>query len=483
MANPASAKPLAGWFDRGSLPDWPGLPVSPFGLALLCALLTGSLIAFGGPVALLLCVSLLVSLLILLDFRVGVVLLMLLFPLSASPSFPHGIGGITGLNPFNLLLFGTLVACLLSGRGLLRLIPGSLAGLYLLPIVLGGLLGMGHVGEIASELQDANLLSFDTPSGYLRDLLIKPLLMVVIALLIGAAAGASERPVRWLLAMLVVSWVISLLTVALVIVSGTSLGVLAGSGSREFFQPLGIHANDLGRLLTFAYALLLFTLGETRDGRLRFWLLASLALVVVALTLTFSRGAFFGFAVVNLLFLISRRHLAGVLIAFAMLAVLIALLPGAVFDRLTTGWGGGVNAVSAGRVEHIWLPLLDEFWRHPLIGNGLGSITWSDAMQRGQILLVTHPHNAYLQAALDLGLIGLLLLLSFFTVTWRQFRQLSRQADLDPLWRGFYAGAAAGLISLLIAGWVGGSLLPSIEQTFLWFALGLMYAQQQNREA
>lgn len=461
---------------------WPGLPVSPAAMALIGALLTGSLIAFGGPVALLLCISLLISLLILLDFRVGVVLLMLLFPLSASPSFPHSLGGVTGLNPFNLLLLGTLLACLLSGRGLLRLIPGSLAGLYLLPIVFAGLLGMGHVGEIAGELRDANLVSFDNSAGYLRDLLIKPLLMVVIALLLGAAASASERPVRWLLAILAVSWVISLLTIALVIVSGTSLGVLAGSGSREFFQPLGIHANDLGRLHTFAYALLLFTLGETRDGRWRFWLTASLMLVVVALTLTFSRGAFFGFAVVNLLFLISRRHLAGVLIALVMLSVLIALLPGAVFDRLTTGWGGGVNAVSAGRVEHLWLPLLDEVWRHPLIGNGLGSITWSEAMQRGQILLVTHPHNAYLQAVLDLGLIGLILLLSFFVIVWRQFRQFSRQPACEPVWRGFFAGAAAGLVSLLVAGWVGGSLLPSIEQTFLWFAIGLLYARQQEAQ-
>lgn len=450
--------------------------LSPTLLALVAALLGGSLVAFGGALGLLLCLALVASVLLLLDFRIGVLLLMLLVPLSASPSFPHAIGGITGLNPFNLLLLATLLASLWAGANLRRyLMPGLLLR-YLLPIGLGGLLGMAHVGEIPGELLDSHLLSFDNPAGYLRDLLIKPLLLVVVAVLVAAAAASSERPLRWLGAMLLAIWLVSLLTFGLVVFSGASLDVLAGSQSREFFQPLGIHANDLGRLHTFAYALLLFTLGETRDGRQRLWLVASLGLVVVALTLTFSRGAFLGFAVVNLLFLLSRRHLAGLLLAIATLAVILAVMPGAVFDRLGAGWGSGLNAVTAGRVENIWLPLLPELWRQPLIGNGLGSIAWSDAMRSGSILLVTHPHNAYLQAMLDLGLIGLLLLLSFFVGLWRQFRQASRRPDIDPLWRGFFAGAAAGMVSLLIAGWAGGSLLPSIEQTFLWFAVGLLYA-------
>ena len=70
-----------------------------------------------------------------------------------------------------------------------------------------------------------------------------------------------------------------------------------------------MHANDLGRLYAVAYALLLFTWAESKDARLRLALLASMAmLIVAALVLTFSRGAFFGFVVVNVLFLLSRRN-------------------------------------------------------------------------------------------------------------------------------------------------------------------------------
>ena len=461
---------------------WPALPASPIALALASALMVGSLIAVGGPMALLLCISVLVSLLIVLDFRVGVVILMLLLPVSASPSFPHSIAGVTGLNPLNLLFVGTIFAAMLGGRGLPRMVPPSLAWCYLLPMLVGAMLGLGHLGDIPAELIEANPNSFDSSGSYLRDVLLKRSLVVVLALLIGAAVMSVDKLERLISPFLVVIWLMSLLTIGLVVTSGTGLGELAGSQSREFFLPLGTHANDLGRLHMFAYALLLFMLAATEDGRLRFFLIASLGVVAIALMLTFSRGAFIGFAMVNLLFLLSRRNLAGLMLSGILFAVVFIALPEAVFDRLSTGLGGGVNAVSAGRVENIWLPLLDEFWRSPLFGNGLGSIAWSDAMRSGRILLVIHPHNAYLQAVLDLGLVGLVLVLSFFYGIWRQFREQSRNLAISPLSRGFFAGAATGLLSLLVCGMAGGSLLPTAEQTYLWFAIGLLYGQRQLME-
>jgi O-antigen ligase len=223
-----------------------------------------------------------------------------------------------------------------------------------------------------------------------------------------------------------------------------------------------------------AYALLLFTFAASEDTRLRLALLASMALIVVALLFTFSRGAFVGFAVVNLLFLLSRRRPGALLLAAGLLAALPFLLPGAVYDRLLSGWDQGWNAISAGRIDEIWLPLLPEIGGSPLIGHGLGAILWSEAMRAGAILPVTHPHNAYLQALLDVGGLGLLLLLAYFAQVWRGFRRLACETRLDPARRGFYAGAAAGLASFLVAGFAGSSLLPVPEQCFLWLAIGMM---------
>lgn len=456
------------------------------GLPLGLALVMGALVGFAELNALAVCVALLACVFILLEFRLGVVCLIVLMPLSASAMFPHSIGGITGLNPLNLLLVVTLASLLMDGRGTgaAALIPlRPLAWRYVLPIVVAGMLGTRHLGDVSADLAAVMPGEFDSVAQYLLNLLFKPLFIVLFALLVAAACARSRRPALFIVPMVVSVWAMCLLTISFVFQSGASLSQLASSGSRTFFTPLGIHANDLGRLYAVAYALMLYTCAVSRDATSRLVLIASMLLVVLALVLTFSRGAFFGFAVVNVLFLLSRRKFLTLLLGCTMLLGLVMVLPGAVFDRIASGWGDGINTISAGRVADIWLPLLPELWRSPIIGNGLSSIAWSDAMRGGSMLTVGHAHNAYLGAALDMGLLGLALVCAYFVHVWRGFRRLSSDAAMDPLLRGFYAGAAAGLLSFLLAGFFGSSLLPCMEQIFLWFAIGMMYGQRRPEPA
>jgi O-antigen ligase len=424
---------------------------------------------------------------ILRDFRVGVVLLILLLPISSSQVFPHAMFGTTGLNPANLLLVATLGSYLLHGLfdgSLRRFMPRPLLWLYIVPILVAGVLGSRHVGEIPPFLFQ-RLIEFDSVTGYFRDLVVKPLLVVVFAPLVGAAVSMSEKPERFFVPMLISISVMVSLVIVFVLLSGASLREMASSESRELLTPLGMHANELGRLYVSAYALLLFTWAESKSPAFRLALLASMGLVMVALVLTFSRGAFLGFILVNVLFLLWRRN-AKTLILFGLLAVCVLFfLPGAVYDRIATGFGSGFgsgsNAISAGRIEHIWLPLLPEIPQSPIYGHGLGSILWSDPMRRGAgitILAVGHPHNAYLQALLDMGIAGLILLCAYFVHVWRGFRALSVDPALGSTLRGFYAGAAAGLASLLISYVTDSSLMPKAEQVFLWLAIGMMYGQR-----
>jgi O-antigen ligase len=111
----------------------------------------------------------------------------------------------------------------------------------------------------------------------------------------------------------------------------------------------------------------------------------------------------------------------------------------------------------------------------PPWGNGLDSIMWSKAMWSGAILDVTHPHSAYLQALLDMGVAGLGLLLAFYAHVFRGLRSLGSNAYLTPTLRGFFQGALAGLICFAVTGAVGSSLRPTPEFTFLWIAIGFMY--------
>src|SRR5690242_11773180 len=448
----------------------------------------GFVVAIAGLNALYLCAALIGCAFILLDFRIGVVLLILLMPISNSTLFPHEMLGVMGFNPLNVLLVGTLGAYLLRGLSdgsLHRFVPRPLLWLYIVPMLIAGAMGSRHFDEIAPILFNG-LLEFHNVAGYIVDLVVKPLLIVIFALLVGAAAARSEKPEKFLAPMLISIWVMCAMVIVFVLQSGVSLGELASSTSREFMAPLGMHANELGRMYEVSYALLLFTWAGSKEPRLRFALLVSMAPVMLALMLTFSRGAFLGFIVVNVLFLIWRGN-AKTLIVFGLLAAVgLLMLPEAVFDRVTTGFGHGSAdpvAISAGRIEYLWLPLLPEVWRSPIYGQGLGSILWSEPMRRGAgvtILAVGHPHNAYLQALLDMGIIGLIVLCAYIAHLWKGFRALSADPSVNSTLRGFYLGAAAGLASLLVAYLTDSSLLPRPEQAFLWLAIGMMYGQRSR---
>ncbi len=461
------------------------LPVA--GLVLL-GLLCGALVAFGELNALYLVASLVGCALVLLDFRFGVVLLVLLLPVSRSYVFPHAMFGITGLNPFNVLLVATLGSYLLQGAfegSLGRFVPRPLLFLYLAPIVAAALFGMGHVGEIPPAFFMYGMLEFSDAAGYLRELLFKPMLLVIFALLLGAAVEKSAQPEKFLLPTLVSIWLTGALVVVFVALSGVGIGALASSSSRGFLSALGLHANDLGRLYAVAYALLLFAWSECKDAGLRTALAASMLLVVASLALTFSRGAFLGFFVVNALFVFWRID-AKALMLLALASAGALLLPAALYERLTVGFGAGLNAISAGRIDGLWLPLIPDLLRNPLFGDGIGSILWSEAMRKTDgvaVLGATHPHNAYLQVLLDMGVAGALLIGAYFLHVWRGFRELALDPALSPVMRGFFQGAAAGLLSFLVAAVTDSRFTPVPEQAFLWLAIGMMYGMRRRKEA
>jgi hypothetical protein len=454
----------------------PGVAGAAIGVGLL-GLSCGVALALGELPALTSILAVLAGLAVIADYRIGAVLLIVLTPISASYFFPHEMFGVTGLNPLNVLLAATLGSFLLRGR-LRGFLPAPLFWLYIVPIVVGGLLGMRHAKDIPPLFYDEMLINYTDGLGYLRDALVKPLLLVPTALLIGAGVARAHKPERFLAPIIVAVWAMSLLSILYVVFSGLSLGQLASASERGLFSDaLGMHANELGRLYAVAYALLLFVWGETKDYRLKTILVPTICVLTLALLFTFSRGAFAGFFVINALYLMWKFNARTVGIALLVSAIALPLMPGAVWHRLSLGFGAGgdVNAVSAGRIDSIWLPLLPELLGSPPWGNGLDSVMWSKAMWSGLMLEVTHPHSAYLQSILDVGIVGLGLMLAFYWHVYRGLRTLGSNAYLSPTMRGFFQGALAGLICFLVTGLVGSSLRPVPEFTFLWFAIGMMY--------
>lgn len=442
----------------------------------------GTMLAHGEVDAFYVSMSLVVGIAVLADYRIGAVLLIMLLPTGATHLMPHGLMGVPGLNPVNVLVLATLVSA--GMRNQLRgFVPRPMVLLYIVPILCAGLLGMQHVDEIVPFFFDGDAINFTDRGGYFREMAVRPLLIVAVALLVGVAAAKAQKPERFITAIMVSVWLMALMELGFILASGVRLGLLASPASRAFFDELGLHANALGRLFAVAYGILLFVWWECKEPRRKTALFVTLGVSALAMVLSFSRGGYLGFFLVNALFLVwkfNARTLALALIAGAFLAV---LAPEYIWSRITFGFDDGANAVSADRIEGIWLPLLPEVWNSIVYGNGLGSIMWSTPMENGAMLPVGHPHNAYLEALLDMGVIGLLLLLAFYVHVWRNFRALGSNAYLSPEMRGLFQGASAALIAFFVTGMTGSSLRPSAEFCYLWLAIGLMYGMLARRAA
>lgn len=449
--------------------------LAAFGLVAFAGAL-GVALAYGEMGAFYVGLSLVASMAVLFDFRIGVVLLVVMLPMGWTNLFPKALLGVGGLNPLNVLILATLFSYLVRGGRLRELAPKPLLWLFIVPILIGGLLGMPHVDRIPERFFDEDGLAFTNALGYFREFTVRPLLIVAIAMLLAVAAARAQKPERLLVPMMLAVWVMALIEIIFILGSGVRVGALAHATARDFFNELGLHANDLGRLFAVAYGVLLFAWWETKDARLKAALFFTLGIACIALALTFSRGAFLGFFIINGLFLLwkfNARTMGLALLAGALAAV---VAPQSLWNRLTMGFDSGdANTVSADRIDGIWLPLLPEVWKTPPWGNGILSTMWSDPMLTGTMLPTGHPHNAYLEALLDMGVIGLVLLLAFYWHVWRGFRALGSNAFISPEMRGLFQGGSAALICVLVTGLVGSSLRPEVEFCFLWLAIGMMY--------
>jgi len=462
----------------------PGLALAAVGLGLF-AIACGIGVAIGELQALTVSLTLLGCVAVLADYRVGVVLLIVMLPVAESYFLPHSVFGVIGLNPVNLVLAATFVSYLMRGYEFKRFMPKPLVWLFMAPIIVAGLIGMRHVGDIHPAFYEEELIQYTGTLGYLSQTLLKPLLMVFAAAIIGAAVARAKKAESVLIPIIVSVWVMSVMAIGYVIAEGVSLGALALTSSREFFSGMGMHSNGLGRLYAVAYALLLFTWGETKDLRLKTVLLFTMGILTVALVLTFSRGAMVGWVLVNGLFLVWKFNAKTIGLGLLAVGAGMLIMPGAVVSRMSLGLAGGgdVDTFTAGRMNEIWIPLFPELFKSPIWGDGLDAIMWSKAMWTGQMAAVTHPHNAYMQAILDMGLVGTGLLLAFYWHVYRCARDLGSNAYLSPTMRGFYQGLVASLLCFIITGFVGSSLRPTPEFAFLWIAIGMMYGQLARRPA
>jgi hypothetical protein len=408
-----------------------------------------------------------------------------ILPLASTNLIPSKILGVSGLSPLNIIVAISFLALLIH-RPLndTRFVTPRWPPIFFIfgfMFLAGGIHGAFYATSIPSYFREMNIVTASSASTYLVESLLKPVEMLFISYVFSIAVRNSPSPHIFLVALFLSAAFIACAVLRVAISSPLSLVELSSQEHRGYLSDLGMHANELGLLLNMATALALFCLPGLRNVSAKCVLGILIVILALAVTLTFSRGAYLGLLVVVIYFLCVHRRIK---IAALFILVLVAgavLTPSTVSERNARGLESqDPNTLSSGRINEIWLPLFPEITKSPVIGNGLGSILWSDAAQERAILPVGHPHSAYLGALMDFGFVGSFIILVFFVHMWRFFRALSRSVEVAR-WRGFFCGASACILLLLVQGLTDDSFVPTRTQPFLWLAYGCAVALSRAR--
>jgi len=276
-------------------------------------------------------------------------------------------------------------------------------------------------------------------------------------LLVGLAAwhAADERRGRRALAVYLAAF-------ALVSAIGLVLWVMHGASFTSRARGLA------GHYMTFGGQLLLFipvALGvalTSRTPRWR-WSAAAVALLALApLAATFTRSAWLGLFVSLAVILAVERPLGLVLLAVAGIAAWF-LAPGA--------WGARLHSVAdpanmwnRERV-FMWEAGVQMFRDHPLTGVGLQDLhsLYDSYRSPESVERAGHLHNAYIQIAASMGLVGLAafawLYGSLVRTAWGGLRvgagrgtHAKRGSEGSELAAGVRLGVTAALVGFLVAG-------------------------------
>jgi hypothetical protein len=357
-----------------------------------CAIGFGLVVAQLGLLATVVFAGLLAFAAILHNPRRGLILLSILVPLFASTRMPHQLLGITGLNPLNLTFLATLAGLfwLMAFPGIRRPltltqlpVPAALLVLMVLPMVLSAAHGSFSVDLIPAAFRRIGEVSFSGSGGYLRDVLVVPLLSVLAGQLLGLVLrvdGPVAESRAYLYAPLVGVCALAGVFLVNAFASLGSLHAMADQDARNALAAAaGMHPNEVSLMFNCGLAWALFTArGAPLRSRVALWAVG--ALMSVASLLTFSRGGFIGMSIVLIAYTLEMRRFMWIGAASVLLVVGALCLPEAVIERLTTGFAqADVNAVSGGRVTQIWPLLLPVIGDHWLLGSGMESILWITA--------------------------------------------------------------------------------------------------------
>ena len=183
--------------------------------------------------------------------------------------------------------------------------------------------------------------------------------------------------------------------------------------------------------------------------------------LIVSILISGSRGAALGlFAALIAFWVKSKNKAASLILVLILIAGFWVIAPGAWKDRFISAKDYSEDATASARLR-LWQCGIDMFLDHPLTGVGIYNfpMSWIRDYRPAGVGGATVVHNIFIEAASELGIGGLVVLIAVLIMLFRRNRELRRiyrQHNINEPW---YINFSHALDCSLIGFIVHGSFL------------------------
>jgi putative inorganic carbon (HCO3(-)) transporter len=265
-------------------------------------------------------------------------------------------------------------------------------------------------------------------------------------------------------------------------VKGGLFTILSGGGS-HVYGPQGTIIGDNNQLalaLLMALPLANYLRGQSANRWVSLTLMAGMALTVVAVLGTYSRGGFIGLAILLLGALTRlRKKFTYLMVAGAVLTASLYFMPASFYSRLHSIDKYGTDSSFQGRVT-AWHVAYDYARDHFPFGAGFYGPQLPSVFHTyypGQ--LARAAHSIYFQVLGEQGFIGLAIYLSILAVAFLRTSQIIRATRGDP--EKGWAGDLTKMIQLALVVFLlsGAALSMAYYDVFILFLSMLVSLREQ----
>jgi putative inorganic carbon (HCO3(-)) transporter len=271
-------------------------------------------------------------------------------------------------------------------------------------------------------------------------------------------------------------------------IKGALFGLQTGGDFRIWGPPDSFvyDNNDLGLALNMTLPMMYYLTREVTSPRLRILLWVSFYCSILAVILSYSRGALLGLVVVlgGISIKSNRKVLAGALLAvFAVL--LLTFAPPAWMDRMGNFAHGELDESAQGRL-HAWQFAWTLASEYPLTGGGFETFTPQLEARFTPQFPFAGPHSIYFQTLGEQGFVGLGIFLLLLGSCYFGLRRMRRRVRGQPSFE--WVANYSNMLEICLLGYVvSGAFLPRAYFD-LWFQLvaavallKILYEQEESR--